>query len=112
MSFDTDLKIALSPLVDGGCHNGVNLDPDSTEYVVFHEISSIPFYTITSSDSTDSRYQIDVIAKTPEKAKALALGVIKTAVEGLGARLIFHNKGEYSEATKTHQYITEYEVQT
>ena len=117
MSAETTLKSILGTLVDGGCHNGVNSNNAiALPYIVFHEISGIPLYTITEyAGTTDCRFQIDVFARTPEQAKGLALGTIKTAIDAVAsfnARLIFQMKGQYSNLDKSHQYITEYSIET
>lgn len=114
MSVDTVLKGLIAPLVAGGCHNEVNASTTITKpYVVFHEISAIPENGLQGYlGLTRFRYQVDVFAASPEHAKGLALGTIKSAIVGssLEGLLISHMSGEYDEVTKTHQYITEYQI--
>lgn len=116
MSTETVLKSLIAPLVAGGCHNGVNAANSITlPYVVFYEIASTPQYGISGYlGATSSKYQVDVFAITPEQAKALALGTIKTAIEtgSLAGTLTFHMRGEYSDSDGAHQYITEYQLWT
>lgn len=114
MSVETVLKSVVGAVVAGGCFNGVNTSVTITmPYVVFHEVSGVPVNTIHGSYGgiTRSRYQVDVFAESPEAAKGVALGVVKTAIVGsaiLQGQLVFQMKGQYSEVSKTHQYITEY----
>lgn len=115
MSTETVLKSLIEPLVAGGCHSHINKDnPLVVPYVVFYQISGIPVYTIKDySGITECRYQIDVFARTLEQAKVLALGTIKTAIEGnstVQGTLGFEMAGQYSSLDKTHQYITEYSI--
>jgi hypothetical protein len=114
MSIETTLKSLISPLVAGGCHNVANTLPTITiPYVVFYEISAVPENGITEYlGATNHQYQIDIFAKTPEQAKGLALGAIKTAIESstLAGVLVFHSVGEYSEIDKTYQYITQFQI--
>lgn len=114
MSTETTLKTLINPLVAGGCHNVINVaSPIVVPYVVFQEISSIPENGLKGyMGLTQSQYQVDVFAKSPEQAKALALGTIKTALvtSTLEALLTFHMVGDYSDLDKTHQYITEYTI--
>lgn len=116
MSIETTLKTLLSPLVAGGCHNGANVRSEIiTPYVVFHEISGLPLFGISSNDfgATKCRYQIDVFAVSPEQAKGISLDVIKPVLsetELLNATHIFQMSGPYSDITKTYQYITEYSI--
>ena len=115
MSTETTLKTLINTLVAGKCHNGVNTSKNIVvPYVVFHEISGVPVNTITAyAGLTQCRFQVDVFAKSPEEAKGLALGTIRTAIESsavLQGQLIFKMKGQYSELDKTHQYITEYYI--
>ena len=115
MSIETELKSLITPLVAGGCFNTANLSSTVVlPYVVFYEISGIPEQTIHGpAGITNHRYQVDVFARSPEQAKALALGTIKTAIEDstvLGGTLIFHMVGEYNPSDRTYQYITEYQI--
>jgi len=114
MSTETTLKTLLNSLVAGGCHNGMNTNsPVVAPYIVFHEIGGVPANGLKGyMGLTMFRYQVDVFAKSPEQAKGLALGTIKTAIVGstLEGLLTFQAKGEYSELDKTYQYITEYQI--
>lgn len=115
MSIETTLKSVLNPLLTGGCHNVVNTATTVVHpYAVFYEVSGIPENTIHGYGGiTQHRYQIDVFAKSPEQAKGLALGTMKSDIETsaiLQGQLIFHMVGEYSEADRTYQYITEYYI--
>lgn len=115
MSVETELKTLITPLVAGGCYNTANLSTTVTvPYAVFYEISGIPEQTIHGyAGITSHRYQVDVFARSPEHAKALALGTIKSAIEGsavLGGTLVFHMVGEYNPSDRTYQYITEYQI--
>ncbi len=114
MSVDKDIKAAITPLVAGGCHNGVNLKTPVLPYVVFHEISGLPDNGVSEGyeGPTNSRYQVDIFAATPEAAKGIALGVVKEAMEAepLAATLIFQAKGQYSGQDRSHQYITEFRL--
>jgi len=115
MTTESTLKTLIAPLVGGGCHNSVNASPSITyPYVVFNEISALPANGLKGyMGLTSYQYQIDVFAKSPEQAKALALGTIKAAIVSssvLQGTLTFHMGGEYSEIDKTHQYITEYQI--
>jgi len=114
MTTEATLKTLINPLVAGGCWNVVN--PSATivyPYVVFQEISALPENGLIGYMGLSRyRYQVDVFAKSPEQARALAMGTIKAAIvastlEGL---LVFHMVGEYSEVDKTYQYITEYQI--
>jgi hypothetical protein len=116
MSVETTLKSLINPLVAGGCHNGVNdAQPIVVPYVVFHEIAGTPTngLSVEYLGLTKFRFQIDIFARTPEQAKGIAIGTIRTAIAGsaiLKGIMIFQMKGQYSELDKTHQYITEYEI--
>lgn len=116
MSVEITLKDLLDPLVDGGCHNGVNNNLDSVSpYVVFHEINGVPVVGISVPylGITRYRYQVEVFATSMEMAKALAVGVVRDAIQGsveLQGTMMFQAAGQYSEVTKMHQYITEYEI--
>jgi len=111
MSFDADLKAALSGLLAGGCHKRVNNSTSITlPYAVFHDIAGLPQVGISQPlGITNGSVQIDIFAASPEAAKGLALGIVKNAVEGLGAILFFHMDGEYDPTDRTFQYITEYQ---
>lgn len=115
MSIESTLKSLINPLAAGGCHNRVNsTSPIVCPYVVFYEISGVP-ETGVSLDYlgiTKFLFQVDIFAKTPEQAKGLAVGAIRSAISGstvLQGRMSFQHAGEYSELDKTYQYITEYE---
>ena len=115
MTTEATLKSLITPLVAGGCHDGINITyPLVVPYVVFHEITGVPENTLSGyAGLTKSRYQVDTFARSPEQAKGLALGTIKSAITGssvLRGLLVFQMKGQYSELDKTHQYITEYEI--
>jgi len=114
MSTETTLKTLINPLVAGGCHNAVNASATIVcPYVVFQEITAVPENGLLGyMGLTRSTYQVDVFAKSPEQAKGIALGTIKTALvtSALEGLLTFHMVGEYSELDKTHQYITEYVI--
>lgn len=113
-TIESTLKTLISPLVAGGCFNGVNASPSVTlPYAVFHEISATPENGLQGYlGLTKYSYQIDVFAGSPEHAKSITLNAIKPALVGssLEATLTFHMKGEYSDADKTHQYISEFEI--
>lgn len=118
MSIESTLKLLVNSLVEGGCHNRVNTSsPIVCPYVVFYEISGVP-ETGVSVDYlgiTKFVFQVDVFARSPEQAKGLAVGSIRSAISGstvLQGRMSFQHAGEYSELDKTFQYITEYEFWT
>jgi hypothetical protein len=114
MPVDTSLKTALNGLVAGGCHNSVNEALTITlPYIVFRQISGNPENGLLGySGLTKYRYQVDVFARTPEQARALALGSIKAAIVAapLAGMLIFSASGEYDGDDKSHQYHTEYTI--
>ena len=116
MSVDTTLKALLNPLVAGGCHNGMNKDyPVVKPYIVFHEIAGTPVNGVSQEymGATEFRYQVDVFAASPEAARAIATGTVRTAIAGsteLQGTMIDQLQGQYSESDKTHQYITEYYI--
>lgn len=113
MSIETNLKTAIGTVLSGGCYNGI--EDSATErripYAVFYEISGVPSYGISGDlGMTRCRYQVDVYGRTPEQAKGLAVGVVKTAVEAspLEGVLIFRSAGEYNKLDKSYRYITEF----
>lgn len=114
MTIESTLKSLINPLVAGGCHNVVNASAAIVyPYAVFQEISAIPENGLAGYVGlTRYSYQIDIIAKSPEQAKGLALGAIRSAViaSSLDGLLTFHMVGEYSEVDKSYQYITEYQI--
>lgn len=115
MTVSATLKTLITPLVTGGCHNRVNKSTTiTTPYVVFYEVSGVPENGISGYlGLTRYRYQVDVIAKSQEQARSLALGTIKTAITTsatLRGELIFQSDGQYSPVDKSHQYITEYTI--
>lgn len=114
MTIESLLKSRIAPLVAGGCHNVANTSATlALPYVVFQEISAIPANGLLGYvGMTKYQFQVDVIAKSPEQAKGLALGTIKSEIIAAGVEglLTFHMVGEYSEIDKTYQYITEYTI--
>ena len=117
MSTETTLKSLINPLVTGGCHNQVNASSTITlPYVVFYEIFGTPvtiIHTPGYGGITESRYQIDVFAASPEQAKGLALSTIKDAITNstvLEGLLVNQLSGQYSELDKTYQYIVEFQI--
>lgn len=116
MTTEAKIKAAIGAVgeIVGGCHFVANTASQvNTPYVVFHIISAAPDYGISQEFGTDFTCQVDVFAKSPEAAKGLALGVVKTAMEAAGfdyVTLTMHLTGQYSLADKTYQYITEYAV--
>jgi hypothetical protein len=114
MPVDTTLKSTLNALVAGGAHNGINESLTITlPYIVFRQISGNPENGLLGYVGlTAYRYQVDVFSRTPEQARALALGTVKTAIvaSSLAGLLIFSASGQYDGDDKSHQYITEYTI--
>lgn len=111
MSIGTLIKDTLDPLLTGKAHRGVNRSTTiNTPYACFYQISGVPVNGITEYlGATRHRWQIDVFGSSPEEAEGVATGVVKTAVEAaLNATMTFSMDGQYSEADKSYQYITEY----
>ena len=115
MAIDTALKTLLDSELVGGGHNGANISsPVVYPYAVFYEISGEPLRTIHgTTEATDSEYQIDVFARSPEQAKGLSLGDIKDAIEtssSVGGVFTMSMSGEYDPVARCYRYISRYQV--
>lgn len=115
MSIDAALKALIDPLVTGGCHNTINVSTTvSYPYAVFYELGCEPLHTVHgATEAMDSEYQIDVFARSPEQAKGLSLGDIKTAIETsttVSGVLILSMSGEYDPVARCYRYISRYQV--
>lgn len=115
MAIDLALKALLSGILAGGGHNAVNVSsPIIYPYAVFYELSGEPLRTIHgTTEATDSEYQVDVFARSPEQAKGLSLGDVKDAIETsitVGGVLTLSMSGEYDPVARCHRYISRYQV--
>lgn len=114
-AIESAIRSGITPLVAGGCHNKVNRSTTITKpYVVFHEVEGEPINGISGYlGKTMYRFEICVFADSPEQAKSLALGSIKTEITGsslLQGVLTFQSSGDYDEDNRTFEYVTEYEI--
>jgi len=115
MAIDTALKALLDAALAGGGHNGANISASVVyPYAVFYELSGEPLRTIHgTTEATDSEYQVDVFARSPEQAKGLALGDVKDAIETsttVGGVLTLSMSGEYDPVARCYRYISRYQV--
>lgn len=115
MAIDNALKTLLDAVLAGGGHNGANISASVIyPYAVFYELSGEPLRTINgTTEATDSEYQVDVFARSPEQAKGLSLGDVKDAIETsttVRGSFRLRSYGGYDPVARCHRYITRYQV--